>query len=134
MGDPSNGQLDPTTVTDIQKELDMDNERRGYRTTLFRAFFVISSLLFLLLGWEVWKLLSVGVLIKIASCNNWHVAFFIVGILILLASTAITVFLSLLKMASISQAQAKASFLPTSPQLEILKNLLELSRQLFSPK
>jgi hypothetical protein len=127
-GDPSAGSVSPSRIKTIKQELIADIEKLWYRIGLFIVFAVLAFAMLGLLTAEIFKLLTRKSLENLSQAPGWHFGVFIIGMLIILASVPLTIFLSLLKMASGTDKGEEEGFtLPfTTPQLELLKAALEL--------
>ncbi|MBF0858703.1 hypothetical protein HKD24_05680 [Gluconobacter sp. LMG 31484] len=132
--DQSDGTVSPSTIQNVRSELLNDDERKSYRNKLFWVFGIISLVFLLSVLIEIIIILSRGSLAEVYSNANWHIGIFIVSLLIILSSIGLTIFLSLLKMASFAEKQGEDAdnslddLLPTTPQWEMIRNIMDACR------
>ena len=130
--DQSNGTVSQSTIQDVSSELKKDDERKRYRFWLFLVFGFISIIFLLMVLFEIHCILSDKYLGEVYSNSNWRIGVFIIALLVILSSIGITIYLSLIKMASFVEKQGEDSnddlgdFLPTTPQLEVIKSILSI--------
>lgn len=132
--DQSDGTVSQSTIRDVNSELLIDNERKRYRSSLFWIFGAISIAFLMSVLVEILLILSEKSLSEVYSNANWHIGIFIIGLLVILSSIGLTIFLSLLKMASSIEKQGEDSnnpldgLLPTTPQLEVIKSIMAMCK------
>lgn len=130
--DQSNGTVSQSTIQDVSSELKKDDERKRYRFWLFLVFGFISIIFLLMVLFEIHCILSDKYLGEVYSNSNWRIGVFIIALLVILSSIGITIYLSLIKMASFVEKQGEDSnndlgdLLPTTPQLEVIKSILSI--------
>lgn len=130
--DQSDGTVSQSTIQDVSSELKRDDERKQYRLCLFIVFGIISILFLSMVLFEIYCILSDKYLGELYSNSSWHIGVFIIALLVILSSIGITIYLSLIKMASFVEKQGEDSnddlgdFLPTTPQLEVIKSIVSI--------